>query len=77
MKQADTQVDQRLKELYGSLGVKLSGAEQLQSLDSLGLIYLIDKIEQGFGIRIGLVDLDPVKMKQHSYIVQMVNKYGL
>jgi acyl carrier protein len=76
LKQGETtHVDQQLRELYRSLQIPMGDTGSLQALDSLGLIHLIDKIEAHFAIRVSLVDLDPVRMSQHSYLMAMVTKY--
>lgn len=74
--QAFNNIDQQLKELYSSLQIPLDEAGSLRALDSLGLIHLIDKIENHFAIRLSLVDLNPALMMNHSYLVETVGKYA-
>ena len=76
MKQAQlATIEQQLIDLYRSLQIPVDASGSLQALDSLNLVHLIDKIENHFAIRISLVDLDPIQMKQHSYIAKIVAKY--
>ena len=67
-----TQIDQQLKDLYTSMNVPVDESGSLKGLDSLGLIHLIDQIEARFSIRLNLVDLDPVRISQHSSLVEIV-----
>ena len=76
MKQAElSHIDEQLKELYRASQIPINESGALGALDSLGLIHLIDKIENHFSVRVKLVDLDPVRMSDHGYLVQMVAKY--